>query len=226
MTLSGAHWLDYGRTLETSLGNLTAKILCKRHNEALSPLDSEAGIFFGALADALTDLERKTLSRKPVFHLTSGEALELWMLKVACGHYFGIGAKDGTRLKENYAIDLSKVEKAFFRRSWEPRCGLYFKGGTGDRLQIANRVSVNALLDDQRKQMAGVRTVLLGLELELLFEAENASPGSWTGLVSRPTELVWRRGRRRHSIILTWPVGHPERSVTMEAAAIKPRQTQ
>ena len=53
------------------------------HNEALSPLDLEAGIFFGALANALTDLNRKTLSRKPVFHLASGEALELWMLKVA-----------------------------------------------------------------------------------------------------------------------------------------------
>ena len=72
------------------------------HNEALSPLDLEAGIFFGALANALTDLNRKTLWRKPVFHLASGEALELWMLKVACGHYFGIGTSNGVRLDQNY----------------------------------------------------------------------------------------------------------------------------
>lgn len=226
VTVSGGHFLDEGRTLKTSVGNLTAKILCKRHNEALSPLDFEAGIFFGALVDALTDLKRKTLSRKPIFHLTSGEALELWMLKVACGHYFGIGTNDGVRLDQNYSIDLAKVEKAFFDREWEPRCGLYFKGGIGDRLKIANHVYVGALLDNQRKRMDGVRIGLLGLELDLLFDAENANPGPWTGLVKRPTELVWQKGRRWHSIILTWPIGNPERSVRLAAASnwLRPMQ--
>jgi hypothetical protein len=218
--LTGAHWQKKGKTLETSVGNLTAKILCKRHNEALSQLDSEASIFFGALADALKDIPRKTLSRKPIFHLASGEALELWMLKVACGHYFGIASHDGMRLDKSYTIDLSKIEKAFFGRNWDPRCGLYFKGAKGDHITAANRIGVCALLDKHRKQMTGVRTSLLGLELDLLFEAENTNPGPWTGFVKRPTELVWHRGRRRHSIILTWPAGHPERSVTMDYRGI------
>ena len=112
--ISGVHWLGGGKSLETSIGNLTAKILCKRHNEALSPLDHEAGIFFEVVANVLLDLHRKTLSRKPIFHLVSGDSLELWMLKIACGHYFGIGAKDGVRLDQEFEIDLTKVEKAFF----------------------------------------------------------------------------------------------------------------
>ena len=182
----------------------------------MSPLDFEAGIFFGSLSDALADLNRKTLSRKPILHLAGGEALELWMLKVACGHYFGIGAKDGVRLNQKYEIDLAKIEKALFEREWDHRGGLYFKGGVGDRLTIANRISVSALLDEQRKQMAGVRTALLGLELDLLFETANTNPGEWAGLVRHPTELVWRRGHRQHSIILTWLIGTPERSVVME----------
>ena len=214
--LSGAHWLDEGHTLETSVGNLTAKILCRRHNESLSPLDSEAGIFFGALADAFKDLKRKTLSRKPIFHLASGEALELWMLKVACGHYFGIGTINGVRLDETHAINLFKVEEAFYHRKWDARSGLYFKGGVGTRVETRNYVSVTSLTDEERNQMAGVRAGLLGLELDLLFDSDNTYPGPWTGLAKRPSEFVIRRGPRRHSIILTWPVGTPERSVTLD----------
>ena len=44
--VSGAPWLRPDETLSTTIENLTAKILCKRHNEALSPLDAEAGHFF------------------------------------------------------------------------------------------------------------------------------------------------------------------------------------
>ena len=219
--ISGVHWLGGGKSLETSIGNLTAKILCKRHNEALSPLDHEAGIFFEVVANVLLDLHRKTLSRKPIFHLVSGDSLELWMLKIACGHYFGIGAKDGVRLDQEFEIDLTKVEKVFFEREWDSRCGLYFKGGIGDIIDIDNRVSVSALLNEQTKRMAGIRVGLLGLVLELLFEAENTKSGEWTELDKHPTELVWRRGRRQHSIILTWPIGTPERSITLEEAPLR-----
>ena len=51
-----------GQMLDTSPSSLTAKILCKRHNEALSPLDAEAADFFGVLRQAVTDLDRRTLS--------------------------------------------------------------------------------------------------------------------------------------------------------------------
>ena len=45
LRVSGMPWLKPGQTLDTSVASLTAKILCKRHNEALSPLDGEAGSF-------------------------------------------------------------------------------------------------------------------------------------------------------------------------------------
>jgi hypothetical protein len=43
--VAGMLWLDDDQTLETNVDNLAAKILCKRHNEALSPLDQEAAFF-------------------------------------------------------------------------------------------------------------------------------------------------------------------------------------
>ena len=148
--VSGAPWQKPGEQLETSIGNLTAKILCKRHNEALSPLDDEAASFFSTLAKALVDLDRKTLSRKPIFHLTSGDALELWVLKVACGLYFSVGAKDRVKLTDSHTIDLQLAQRAFFMREWEPRAGLYFHGTTGSRITVANSVAISPLTDDQK----------------------------------------------------------------------------
>src|SRR5579872_4971666 len=65
LRISGVPWLPPEQTFDTTVQNLTAKILCRRHNEALSPLDAEAGIFFSSLTEALLDLNRSTLSRRP-----------------------------------------------------------------------------------------------------------------------------------------------------------------
>jgi hypothetical protein len=52
--------------------NLTARILCRRHNSALSPLDAHAKRFFLALEAGLQHAQRKSLSRRSAFFMTSG----------------------------------------------------------------------------------------------------------------------------------------------------------
>lgn len=47
--------------------NLTAKILCRRHNSALSPLDEHAKRFFLSLEAANHHASRRSLSRRPAF---------------------------------------------------------------------------------------------------------------------------------------------------------------
>jgi len=216
LRVSGMPWLSPGESLETSVASHTAKILCKRHNEALSPLDAGAAEFFSILRQALIDLKRKTLSRKPILHLLSGEALELWMLKVACGLYFAIGAKDGIKLSRTHAIDLTKVQLAFFRREWDARAGLYFRGHTGAAITVQDNVQIAPLTDDRENRFAGAVVSLHGFTLEVLMDDKNTNPGRWTALVKRPSELVLRRKQRQHSLILTWPPGTPEASIQMD----------
>jgi hypothetical protein len=120
INIIGAPWLKPGQPASYGIGNLVAKILCRRHNQALSPLDQEAAIFFGALARSLSELERASSSRKYGLHLASGSALELWALKVACGFYFSaIAAKDTVSLSKTHSIDLAKIGRAFFEDDWE-----------------------------------------------------------------------------------------------------------
>jgi hypothetical protein len=215
--VSGAHWLEEGESRETTIGNLKANILCRRHNEALSPLDAEAGLFFAAILNVLKGLQRKTLSRKPNFRLISGEMLELWMLKVACGLYFGIGSAERKRISDDHTIDLGKVERAFFLGKWDARGGLYMQAAPGDAIRVSGAVGIAPITDQKEKFMAGATMTMLGLKFDLLFDTRTVNPGPWTALAKAPTELVWRRKDRQYSIILTWPIGTPERSVIMES---------
>jgi hypothetical protein len=212
--VSGMPWLRPGETREIGVASLTTKILCRRHNAALAPLDLEAKLFFSILTEALNDLDRKTLSRKPIFHLVSGDALELWMLKVACGLYFAIGSKDGVKLAEKYTIDLQKVRRAFFERKWEAQAGLYFRASS---LITAGNVEFSRLMHENDKRFAGATVSLRGLRLDLVFDTTNINAGAWARWVRRPSEFVLQRKQRRHSIILTWPPGTPEASVQLSS---------
>jgi hypothetical protein len=215
LRVSGMPWQQPGEALTTGVGSLTAKILCQRHNNALSPLDAEAGIFFSHLKDVLTELRRKTLSRRPTFRLASGEALELWMLKVACGFYFAVGAKEGVRLSTTHTIDMAKVQRAFFARGWDERAGLYLRGAPGTTFTAANRARFSPLSLDHEARFSGVMASLLGFDMELLFDTKGTNPRPWSGLVRRPSELVFKKANRLHSIILTWPPGTPLAGVAM-----------
>jgi hypothetical protein len=116
VAINGAPWLSAGETREVAISSLTAKILCRRHNSALSPLDAMAGEFCRQLRAIYADCERKSISRKREVTLISGEALELWMLKAACGFFFSKNAaKDGARLIDDHLLNQEVVIDCFSR---------------------------------------------------------------------------------------------------------------
>ena len=214
--ISGAHWLGPGESLRTLIGNLTAKVLCKRHNEALSPLDAEAANFFAILLRALKDLNRNR-SGRPVFHLAGGSALELWMLKVACGVYYGgIGSSQGKLVRDGHTFDARKMLAALLERRWEEGAGLYLKATTGETITLSDRIGFAPLVSDAR--VGGVVIQLVGLELQMIFDDNGIGSSPIRGFMKRLTELILRRGDREHHIILTWPPGTPESSVVMAEA--------
>ena len=127
------------RPWRTSLRKFSADDTMRRCHLWMTKLH----IFFSTLTDMLLDLSRETLSRRPIFHLVGGEALELWMLKVACGIYFSVAAKDNVRIAERYSIDLKKVERAFFDGVWDNRVGLHFRGETGSVVDVAHGLALH-----------------------------------------------------------------------------------
>jgi ribosome biogenesis protein Tsr3 len=57
--VSGLPWLKPDETKILPITQLAGNILCKRHNEALSPLDAMAGRFFTALKEMHDDAWNK-----------------------------------------------------------------------------------------------------------------------------------------------------------------------
>jgi len=126
--IDGTPWLAQGERRKIGINNLTARILCRRHNTSLSALDSVAGQFAKRFLTILEELTRRYLSRKQSMVLLSGEALELWMLKVACGLFYSRNAaKSGARLIDDHLIDEQSVLDAFFRNKWKDGCGVFMK---------------------------------------------------------------------------------------------------
>jgi hypothetical protein len=210
--LSGAPFLAKGETKALPVRALTAKILCQRHNTALSPLDQEAGRFFEMLTSAMMRKATGPGSTKKAVWLASGTAVELWMLKVACGFYYsGVGASNRNSISDTHSIDMAKVIDAFAGK-WEERAGLYFNGHVGTHLTTAFHVEVATLTDDVR--MGGVRLSLLGLECDIIFDTAGTNDGIWTGVVHRPSELIFdtEHGRKK-ALLLTWQKGVPKRSI-------------
>jgi hypothetical protein len=78
-TIEGTPWAPIAKSV--GAGALTAHILCKRHNNALSPIDDTIGVLYDALLGALhgRDVGEPSLD---------GEDLERWAMKLM----FGIAA--------------------------------------------------------------------------------------------------------------------------------------
>jgi hypothetical protein len=91
----------------------------------LSILDAEAGLFLRIIKDIHAGLGRKSLSRKRLISIASGEALELWILKIACGlFYSNTASHDCQLLAKDHAIEDAIIAEALFSKRWFPNCGL------------------------------------------------------------------------------------------------------
>jgi hypothetical protein len=61
-----------------------------------------------------------------------------------------------------------------------------------------------------------VVVALHGFVVEAYFDRDKLNPYPWAGPTKRPSELILRNDKREHRLILTWPSGTPEASVTMD----------
>lgn len=134
------------------LSNLVAKILCKKHNSALSDLDSAALDAFNVFREAIRLNDVRGKIRKPALwnvqrFVIDGPLLERWFLKTLINVSFGkewtIGS--GTHTAGNPSKEL--VEIAFGLRQFENGGGLYVAGEAGEQIDSMDRVNVTPMTD-------------------------------------------------------------------------------
>jgi len=203
--LQGVPWLASDEKKAFAINSLTANILCRRHNEALSPLDAMAGRFFSAVKCMHDDIfDKKTLSKRRRWFLFSGEELEYWLLKTAIGFYCsGNVSKNNIRLRDTQSLN-ELCSQILYNRTLHRPCGIYVK--TIDIPNQINQSQLQPLSDDNNKRMVGFRISYLSFAFFLLFDPDvKDGRGATESQTYRPDYLIIRNAKRTHTIMLTWP---------------------
>lgn len=220
VAIDGVHWLAPGEQRVIGINSLTANILCGRHNSALSPLDDEGGQFLRTIKSIHASLGKKSLSRKTLVSIVSGEALEMWILKIACGLFYSKIASQNRQILSDHAINDSIIAEGFFSQRWRPRCGLYMRAAPRHLIPGVNQISMAPATLVNEKRYCGIRVWIIGLEFAVIFDPRGASLEQLAaeGWCFRPTDLSFRTNQRTHWLVLTWPAGVPCRVIEMRMA--------
>ncbi len=116
----GLPWLEAPKQLGESA--FTSRVLCKRHNEALSPLDATIGKFFDVIRQAANGEDVGT-------RVFQGEDLERWALKVLIGTTTSANVVGADGQKDVLETVPDQHLRILFGEAEMPTgCGFYYVG--------------------------------------------------------------------------------------------------
>jgi hypothetical protein len=206
LVVAGAPWLPSGVRKELHAETLAAKVLCERHNKALSPLDKEVGRLFGIISTIYEEFRGKSSSTETSWHLCSGEMLELWGLKVIFGsHRGGVAASGGKPIRTTHGLDVETFLKLLSARHLSEPSGLYMIAPPERHARIVGPgVKAVPIGIHEPPRIGGVEIGIHGLDFDIVFDPSAVDGARVAGSVYRPRFLTFRKGQRRHTIMLTW----------------------
>ena len=201
--IAGFPWQQRDEVSRLSVSALTARILCKHHNEQLSSLDAVAKHFLIGLKATSDEITQGELSHS-TFQL-SGLDLELWFLKVL------IGVLSMRRID----VPPTWVNILFRRESWSEGSGLYFFGAPGEarwRFQLVRMILVKLTGDPAR--IAGAKFGIGGLAMLLSFGTPRFAECGMESLY-RPKSLTFEKNAKQNTFNLDWNDQLPHGSVVL-----------
>lgn len=197
--IAGLPWIASESSKTVSVESLTAKTLCKRHNNSFSPLDSAASQLFGKI----DDFDRKFLNADKLDEISifCGEDVEKWMLKTVCGF---VSAKQiGTPEKlAKTSINPVWIEILCGKRQWPKNWGLYINVKPGEEiLHTAKTFSFIPILDPENDELLAAEILINNISFVLLLDTTD-NPDFFG--VYRPRTLMFYDGTSKKYIELSW----------------------
>lgn len=194
LRVEGLPWTQ-GKSKRISPNALTAKILCERHNAALSPLDGMAVHFFKAF-----DEEGAQGSGRQLLHLFNGHDIERWLLKVLCGITYSknllFDSDTDTTIPEYW------LEILFGREQLPKHQGLYICKSSGHRFEGPQGLKFRAITG--RGRLTGIGAVVCGYEMILSMSGFPTRLFDGREMVYRPFELYTVGQKYEKSIVFNW----------------------
>lgn len=194
--LAGAPWQEAGTEKSLPPERLSSKILCGRYNQALSPLDAEAGRLFRTIGAF-----DKGFNEKPAtdaIAIFSGEDIERWMLKTVCGLVASKHvAKD--RIVRSRFVSEAWVEVLFGKRSWRAPLGMY--AATPDQTYHSSSFSFQPKSNPTTGEVLLADVQLNGIGFSLLL-SKTDNPAALG--IHRPRTIIFKQGAAVKFLELSW----------------------
>jgi len=193
LTVAGFPWISEGGTRVLTPSSLASKMLCGRHNSALSELDAQAIRFF----KAFDDLHLWGHLNEDVM-LFNGHDLERWFLKILCG-LAGSG-----NLEKVGKLDISSewLEILFGYRDFGPGLGLYIPSRVGRESKPNFNIEMAPL--SHYGVVSGLLVHLCGYELILCMRPLSGRVFLGEPVIYRPMELLVKNAVRERSVVFSW----------------------
>lgn len=203
----GLPWLEKGVPQSLPPTALASRILCDRHNSALSPLDTVAGRFFDRLEAAVIFRDEPEGETSNALSIFSGLDVERWMLKLLCGLAASGNMSFSRDPQMSFAIPNEWLEILFEDERFPDGQGFYAHADLGHQFETVRGVLVRPLAYDHR--LAGLRLSMQGVEFLLnMLPPELAHPRLRESYMYRPLELHFTIPAGEHSIALYWEPPH------------------
>lgn len=197
-TIKGPPWAPDGKRV--SAKSLTAKVLCRRHNNALSDTDKIAGQFYPLI---LAAIQGQTVGA----HEFDGAALERWALKLM----FAVGASGNVSYPDIGKVNAQEIpvehlEVLFGQRDLPSGCGFKFSQTPGLGVNTALAWQLNIFSDGpEAGQVFGI-TIKVANWFQFITTLRPVTELNGVYLYHRPGGfvLLGPRGELGH-IKLRWP---------------------
>ena len=205
MNVSGMPWQAPGVKEQYHQNNLTSKILCERHNNALSPLDAAAGHFFRELFEARHHVTKRSLSNRSKDFLVCGDAIELWSLKTLLGFLHAkIARTSGKVMVGKFHLDEQTINEVLFGPGFAQPLGLYIEIQEGDLVE--RELGFTPLHVSGTQDLSGLVVKACGLSFTFIYERYRLNTEYFQTQLPyyRPGILDLNGKKRSSRIFITW----------------------
>lgn len=209
--IKGVPWIEKGSSKSLPAKKLRSNILCKRHNEALSPLDSVSI----RILDCLEKIDKASVSEdaEEKIYLFNGYDIERWMLKTVCGVLFSRnGSMTGKQITD-WSPPLHWVQILFENKAFPKNTGLFYAGKVGQKENTSLKFDFMPL-SDEVSDIDGAHFRIRFLQFILAMTPTDGKQHKlFDGSTFRPGEFLFNTKYGQQAIMLWWKFKGEEKGV-------------
>jgi len=206
--VSGVPWLAQGQTRVLPISALKAGILCKRHNEAFSQLDLQAGKF----VEAILNFSIASYNKHTRVATFNGRDIERWMLKTLYGLLASKSLQSSVGKPIYSEITPRCIDLLYDRVPFKHSRGLFVRAHPNYSVQAMRRIQVTPAINPAKSSLSGLRFNIGGFDFLL-----STCPINVEGGIFRPYKLIFESNTGSKIIEFKWQAREYNQAVIWHA---------